>query len=304
MAQPNRPDLTVVVTTYNRAALLARCLQCLLAQEGAPDHEIVVVDDGSDDGTRDIPQLADPRVRYHWQPNAGRSAARNKGLELARGRILVYVDSDVFVVRDFVAAHAAAYSAGRAGYFAQGISVDVSRLVDPDAPGVAVVDPSRAFFDTKNVSLPTDLLREAGGFSSDFTQYGWEDLEAGMRLRDLGIRKVRASGAIGFHYRPAFQPGDLERLICVEVERGRMGARFFRLRPTWEVRLMVGLTPFHRAAFWLMTGGGRRPDGAWPRLVRWLTRKPDLAAALLPGLLAPRGYAALCEELTALGIKI
>lgn len=305
---PDRPEIggspveiSVVIITFNRAPLLSRCLDSLLRQEGAPPYEVLVIDDGSTDETPRLAQLSDPRVRYHAQANSGRSASRNRGLELARGRLLVYVDSDVFVVRGFLAAHAAAHAAAdaasRGPIFAQGISVDVAHPVDPDTPGVPVVDPSRAFFDTKNVSIRTDVLRRAGGFSPVFTQYGWEDLEAGLRLRDLGVRKVRARGAVGFHYHPAFQPQDLEKLIRVEEERGRMGARFYRLRPTWEVRLMVGLTPFHRAAFWLMTGGGRRPDGAWPGLLRWLERRPRLASALLPGLLAPRGYAALKAEL-------
>ncbi len=294
----------MVVTTYNRADLLGRCLACLLGQEGAPDYEVVVVDDGSTDGTADLSALGDARVRHHWQENAGRSAARNKGLELARGPLLVYVDSDVFVVPGFLAAHAAAHRQAAGAVFAQGISVDVTRPVDPAHPGVAVSDPSRAFFDTKNVSIPADLLREAGAFSPRFAQYGWEDLEAGMRLRDRGVRKVRAPGAVGFHYHPAFRPADLERLAQIEEERGRMGARFYDIRPTWEVRLMVGLTPLHHAAFWLMTAGWRRPDGAWPAIVRMLADRPELAAAILPGLLAPRGYAALRREMAALGRKI
>jgi len=299
-----RPAISVVVTTHQRADLLARCLAALLAQEAAPPYEIVVVDDGSRDGTRDLAALLDPRVRYHWQENAGRAAARNKGLELAEGPLLVYVDSDVFVVPGFLAAHAAAHRrAGGRLVFAQGVSVDVTRPVDPAAPGVPVADPSRAFFDTKNVSVPTDLLRRAGGFDARFTQYGWEDLEAGMRLRDLGVRKVRAAGAVGFHYHPAFAPGDLEKLARLEEERGRMGARFLALRPTWEVRLMIGLTPLHHFVFWLMTGGWRRPDGASPRLVSFLAERPALAALALPGLLAPRGYTALRQELAAMSAE-
>lgn len=298
------PELSVVVLTYNRAPLLSRCLGALLNQEGAPSYEVVVVDDGSTDETGQLPELGDPRVRYCPHANSGRSFSRNRGLELARGRLLVYVDSDVFVVRGFLAAHAAAHAAAGGKVFAQGISVDVAHPVDPDNPGVAVVDPSRAFFDTKNVSIPTEILRQAGGFSPAFTQYGWEDLEAGLRLRDLGVRQTRARGAIGFHYHPAFDPDDIEKLIRIEEERGRMGARFYHLRPTWEVRFMVGLTPLHEAAFWLMTGGGRRPDGAWPGLVRWLKDRPALAGALLPGLLAPRGYAVLREELGKLGTKV
>lgn len=291
--------ISVVVTTYNRASLLARCLDALLDQEGAPPYEIVVVDDGSTDDTARLAQLRDPRVRYVPVPHGGRAAARNAGLEAARGEVLIYVDSDVFVVPGFVAAHAACLSGAKGPVFSQGVSVDVPRPVDPRHPGLGARDLSRAFFDTKNVAAPTELLREAGGFSPEFSEYGWEDLELGLRLKDRGVRMARARGAIGFHCHPPFEAGRLDQQARLEEERGRMGARFYRLRPTLEVKLMVGLTPLHAAACWLLTAGGQREDGAWPWLVRALEKRPALAGALIPGLLFPRGRRALLEELAA-----
>ncbi|MBU6429808.1 MAG: glycosyltransferase, partial [Cyanobacteria bacterium REEB65] len=167
------PLLSVVVTTYNRADLLARCLAALLGQEGAPEYEVLVVDDGSTDATADLPQLDHPRVRYLPVAHGGRAKARNAGLAAAKGNVLVYVDSDVFVVPGFLAAHWQTLARAKGSTFSQGLSVDVASPVDPSAPGVPVRDFSRAFFDTKNVAVSTQLLRDAGGFSEVFTEYGW-----------------------------------------------------------------------------------------------------------------------------------
>jgi glycosyltransferase involved in cell wall biosynthesis len=90
------PLVSVVVPTYNRAYCLGRTLESALAQTHA-DLELIVVDDGSTDGTRDLVEdLArrDPRVRYFHQENKNVSAARNQGIALARGEFLALLDSD------------------------------------------------------------------------------------------------------------------------------------------------------------------------------------------------------------------
>ena len=84
----------MIIPTYNRRDLLPRALDSVLAQTRDVD-EIIVVDDGSTDGTDDMLRTRyGDRVRYVWQPNAGVSAARNHGLRLAQGRYLALLDSD------------------------------------------------------------------------------------------------------------------------------------------------------------------------------------------------------------------
>lgn len=88
--------VTVVIPTYNRASLIVETVESVLNQ-AFQDFEIVIVDDGSKDNTREVVENAfgnDERVRYHLQENAGAQAARNKGTELARGELVVYLDSD------------------------------------------------------------------------------------------------------------------------------------------------------------------------------------------------------------------
>jgi glycosyltransferase involved in cell wall biosynthesis/peptidoglycan/xylan/chitin deacetylase (PgdA/CDA1 family) len=95
-AAPPSPRLvSVVVPAHNAVSFLAETLSSV-ARQTHPDWELIVVDDGSTDATPDAaaPFLADPRVRYVRQENAGVSAARNAGARLARGGVLAFLDAD------------------------------------------------------------------------------------------------------------------------------------------------------------------------------------------------------------------
>ncbi len=84
----------MIIPTYNRRDLLPRAIDSVLAQTRTVD-EIIVIDDGSTDGTGDmLRERYGERVQHAWQANAGVSAARNHGLRLARGRYLTLLDSD------------------------------------------------------------------------------------------------------------------------------------------------------------------------------------------------------------------
>jgi glycosyltransferase involved in cell wall biosynthesis len=88
--------VSVVIPSYNRAYCIATTVDSALAQTHH-NLEILIVDDGSSDGTRELIEAryrAEPRVRYIYQANAGVSAARNHGLRLARGQFIALLDSD------------------------------------------------------------------------------------------------------------------------------------------------------------------------------------------------------------------
>jgi glycosyltransferase involved in cell wall biosynthesis len=88
------PVVSVVVPTYNRAAVVVEMLASVQAQTCA-DFEIVLVDDGSTDDTGErVRALGEPRLRYVRKDNGGVSSARNHGLRLAQGEIIAFVDSD------------------------------------------------------------------------------------------------------------------------------------------------------------------------------------------------------------------
>lgn len=90
------PSFTVVIPTYNRAALIKSTLDSVLAQD-CDDFEVIIVDDGSTDDTGQVVRknyASDERVRYIRQVNSERGAARNRGLIEARGQYVVFFDSD------------------------------------------------------------------------------------------------------------------------------------------------------------------------------------------------------------------
>lgn len=89
-----QPETSVIIPTWNRRDLIGRAIDSVLAQT-RPVDEIIVVDDGSTDGTRDwLAQAYGDRIVCLAQANAGVSAARNRGLASARGRYLALLDSD------------------------------------------------------------------------------------------------------------------------------------------------------------------------------------------------------------------
>ena len=88
------PKVSVVIPTYNRAAKVRNAIESVLAQT-VTDLEVIVVDDGSSDGTGKIlGETFGDRIRYYAQANQGVSVARNKGIEEARGEWIAFLDSD------------------------------------------------------------------------------------------------------------------------------------------------------------------------------------------------------------------
>lgn len=88
------PGVSVIVPTFNRRELLGRAIDSILAQT-VPVDEIIVIDDGSSDGTGEmLAARHGDRVRHVWQANAGVSAARNRGMAMANGSYIALLDSD------------------------------------------------------------------------------------------------------------------------------------------------------------------------------------------------------------------
>ena len=91
-------SLTYIIPVYNTERYLTRCLNSIVSQGLADDdYEVLVVDDGSTDGSRGVAEAfarEHPSVRVLSQPNSGVCAARNQALDHARGRYIQFVDSD------------------------------------------------------------------------------------------------------------------------------------------------------------------------------------------------------------------
>lgn len=94
--------ISVIVPVFNAASTIKKCLDTLLCQQASFPFEVLVVNDGSTDGTMDILQKYSARVKVLSQDNAGPAAARNRGAMAAEGDILVFCDSDCSFEKDFI----------------------------------------------------------------------------------------------------------------------------------------------------------------------------------------------------------
>ena len=272
---------SVIIPTYNRLPILQKCLQAMEAQDFTQPYEIVVVDDGSTDGTVEfLHNHSDrfPHVRLLLQNHEGAAIARNTGIDVAAGEIIVFIDSDLVVTPVFLSAHAKALAnSDRA--FTYGLVINTNNFENPTSAQVKIQDISTAFFATGNVAIAKHWLIAAGKFDTSFRQYGWEDLELGVRLKNLGLKLIKCPDAVGYHWHPAFTIEQLPRLVDVEAQRGRMGVVFYQKHPTWEVRLMIQMTWFHVLLWGALSLGGMLNERSLRPLLSWLITqgKPQLA---------------------------
>ncbi len=284
---------SVVIPTYNRRPILEKCLRALEHQHlgsNSPisDYEIVVVDDGSTDGT--LAWLAErqaefPHVCWFEQSHQGAASARNLGVEKARGDTIIFIDSDLVVTENFLQAHAEGLERGRGEIgsdrlFTYGCVINTSNFENPTAEPYKITDFSAAYFATGNVAIARHWLLKVGLFDTRFQQYGWEDLELGVRLKQLGLKLIKCPAAVGYHWHPPFSLEQLPSLIDKEIQRGRMGVLFYQKHPTWEVRMMIQMTGLHRILWGILSLGGRLNERTLAPFLQWLIDRGKSQLAL------------------------
>jgi glycosyltransferase involved in cell wall biosynthesis len=308
--------VSVVIPTYNRRPILEKCLLALEQQQACPlidRYEVVVVDDGSTDGTPDwLRQNATrfPHVRLIEQSHGGPAEGRNRGVDHAQGDVIVFIDSDLVVTDSFLSCHAGSLVSSWAERgdrlcFTYGAVVNTANFEQPTAERHKLRDLSWAYFATGNVAIDKEVLQRAGLFDTGFRLYGWEDLELGERLRRMGVKLIKCPAAVGYHWHPALTLDQIPRLIQVEGERARMGLLFFRKHPTRRVRFIIQFTWLHRLLWELLTLGGLINERSLRPLLRWLIRRgyPGTAMELLRLPLNRIGVRALFQEARLAGLR-
>src|SRR5207302_5521933 len=203
----------VVIPSYQRPALLRRLLMQLAAQTAAQEFDVHVVDDGSE---RPVgAAVADLRlpigIRLHRQPNAGAAAARHAGVLAAQGQLILFLDDDMQVGREFVEQHLRAHQQhGRAVVLGR-IRADPSlatmplierwhaTLLDRKAAQIAAgILPVRSnLLFTGNASLRREDYLAVGGFDGSLPHS--EDVELGLRLEKAGVPFRFCDGAWTLH---------------------------------------------------------------------------------------------------------
>jgi glycosyltransferase involved in cell wall biosynthesis len=202
----NLLPMSVVVCSYNGGSTLDECLNSLM-NLNYPDYEVILIDDGSTDETREIAARY-PQVVTHHQPNRGLSEARNVGARLARGEIVVYTDSDCVADEDWLY------------YLAQSMNDQcVDAIGGPNIPplsdcwvarcvAVSPGGPSHVMLDDRhaehvpgcNMAFRRSELLSLGGFDPQFRQAG-DDVDICWRWIDRGKSIGYAPAAMVWHHR-------------------------------------------------------------------------------------------------------
>lgn len=267
------PALTVVVPTLERRALLHQLLSALTHQTLRADRfEVVVIVDGSTDGTSDMLAAFTSayRLTWTWQPNAGRAAACNAGIALARGALVVLLDDDMEPTPMLLEAHLNAHRAGTRRAVMGAAPVVIAANASRAAHYVGrkfnrhlakLATPGRRFglrnFYSGNLSVPRAVLAEVGGFDEDFKAYGNEDLELSWRLRNAGVEIAFSAEAVACqHY-----VKDFAALARDNVGKGRTAVLLATKHPGTLSELAIGATR-----------GGSVPRRCMLRLLLTLTR--------------------------------
>lgn len=272
--------MSIVIPALNAAGTIGSQLAALAAQEVDGSWEVLVVDNGSVDGTvavtRSFEQvIPDLRVVHCEQPGTG--AARNAGAAAARGDLLLFCDADDVVGTGWIAAMVAAL--GRSDAVGGGIDND---LLNPDRPAHLPRHPDRlpvaaGFLPrtlTANLGVRREVFEAIGGFAEQY-DYGSDDTEFSWRLQLAGYTLAYEPAAV-LHYRHR----DTLKGVAIKAYRtGRSRGRLFREyhakgmpRPRllgavrrW-VQLVVALpaVPFSpRVRWWWADQAG----AAWGRIV-------------------------------------
>lgn len=215
----DKPPISVVIPTHNRAPILAHTLSALLEQTyPASQVEIIVVDDGSTDDTADrvrtIQAQALGRLRYLQQPACGAAAARNYGLRAARAELILLLDDDIVPELDLIAGHVAMHrrlkwsrDVAVVGYSRwplerrPSVFLDYIGLDGPQFAYRSMVEglPLSCYcFYSSNLSLYKQTCGVLVAFDELFPNV-WDDVELGYRLVQRGLRLYFHPQAIGYH---------------------------------------------------------------------------------------------------------
>lgn len=197
------PRVSVIIPTYNRAHCLARAIDSVLRQTFA-DFELIVVDDGSKDNTRELLEGYGDRIQAIYQSNQGVSTARNTGLKRARGELVAFLDSDDEWLAQklerqvkFIDQHPEVSFVACLGdcYEPDGSFNGTDEHCPPEYAAYQQPDVHQQFLTFLYSPFPQnmsrymfrlDALRELGGF--DRSLHGSEDWEMFLRLLQNGRR--------------------------------------------------------------------------------------------------------------------
>ena len=198
------PAITVVIPALDAATVIGGCIDAVATQQEAPPFEVVVVDNGSRDGTPDIVRRHPIGARVVVETARGPYAARNAGVATARGRIIAFTDADCVPSPRWLAEAVAAIDAGAdlvGGGIVQRLSSRPTSWERYDAAMYLTQDlyvAEQGFAATANLVVRADVFDKVGGFVPELVASG--DGEFCRRATAAGFRLLYAPEAVVEHH--------------------------------------------------------------------------------------------------------
>jgi glycosyltransferase involved in cell wall biosynthesis len=219
---------SIIMPSYNSLFYLKNTIDSLEKQDiGFDNFELIVVDDGSSDGTSELLKNYSGEINLNYvinEKNLGRARTRNIGIGKAKYELIIFLDSDIEVRQNFVRLHTERQKDGDIAFvgrivFHPDLKLN-SYMKYLDSKGVAKILPGDKvpgkYFITGNSSIPKKILIEIGKFDECFNHYGGEDTDIGIRL-EKRIPIINLPEAIGYNQR--FR--DLNDTLKLIVEYGQ-----------------------------------------------------------------------------------
>ena len=276
-------SVSVIIAAYNEEKVISRTVGALLESDYA-DLEVIVVDDGSRDGTSEIvrERFADnPKVRLFRQPNGGKASALNRGIQAARGEILVSLDADTLFARDTVSKLVRHFTDPKVGAVSGNVRVGNAHNIWTRWQSLEYITSQnfdRRGYDLLNCitvvpgavgALRRSAVLEVGGYTTDTLA---EDTDLTWKLRRARWRIVNDNSAMAYteapetlrnlakqRFRWAF--GTLQCLWKHQEAVGRHGAfGWIALPSLWLYQILFpAISPFMDVAMVFSIASGNFP---------------------------------------------
>jgi GT2 family glycosyltransferase len=203
-------NVSVVIPTYNGSKRLPECLKALMAQDYNGTVEVIVVDDGSTDGTAELVEKEFPHVVLMKQRNQGPAAARNVGARMAQGELLLFTDDDCVPEKNWISQMVLPFAkddnvVGVKGAYKTRQRPLVARFVQleyEDKYRKLAQNRYIDFIDTYSAGYRRNVFIKSGGYDTQFRVACAEDIELSYRLSEAGLKMVFNADAIVFHTHP------------------------------------------------------------------------------------------------------
>lgn len=264
------PTVSVVIVAYNKADTLAVAVESVLCQSYR-DFEILVVDDGSTDGTAQVAASFGQKIRYLPKPNGGTGSARNLGIRESRGRFVAFLDGDDLWLQkklelemaafdrepDNVAVQCSAYCVDSR------LEVIEARRCNPSQDTLLdflLFNNLPAF--SSAVVAKRDVLLRLGGFGEDLVILS--DWDMACRLARTGrLRSIPEFLVLYRHY-----PNNQSRSVDIHIESGEISMKRFFGDPELPPSIRAK-EPLVRARFGAMLAGGYLRNRDYPQAIAW-----------------------------------